>query len=159
MVVVYRKLKRNACQETDNYNRSGNRVLFLSAHSYTFVSPRSIFLAPPFSRSLSFTSPSFFDASHCDKLAGVLLAHSSTIHSLFTSRNKPSFLLRHALSQPSISSITPRYPCIYLVPACSQLVSKLVLSRHHVLSQYLQSATQSQSYELWRCSHISSPRT
>lgn len=115
--------------------------MFLSAHSYTFVSPCSILLlplAPPPSLSLSlclsFTPPSFFDASRRDKLAGVLLTLSSTIHSLFTSRNKPSFLLRHAPPRPSISSITPRYPCIHLVPACSQLVSKLVLSRHHVLS-------------------------
>lgn len=135
-----KKWKRNEYRETYNYNRSGNRALFFSAHSYTFVSSRFILSFFPSSSFFSFRRFVLFFFCfrwHRDKLADVLLTHSSTINLLFTGRNKPSFLLRHTVPQTLlwISSITPRYPpvhpsCSRLFPTCPQTCA---LSRHRVL--------------------------
>lgn len=130
-VLVYRRLKRNACRETDNYNRSGNRALFLSAHSYTFVSsilffPLSLLL------SLSLLFPSSLLLSHSFYFIlllftvptvmnqpSVLLAHSSTIHLLFTSRISPPFYYAALyFIHLWISSITS---CYSLHPSCPRL--------------------------------------
>lgn len=111
--------------------------MFLSAHSYTFVSSRSIlsfFLPSSFFSFARFVLFFFFVANRRDKLADVLLTHSSTIHLLFTGRNKPSFLLRHLkLFYGSHRShrVIPRASILFsLVPTCLQTC---VLSRHRVL--------------------------
>lgn len=143
-VLVYRRLKRNACRETDNYNRSGNRALFLSAHSYTFVSSILFFLSPSLFLSVYLILYlylylvrsillfySFFNANCRDKLAGVLLAHSFTvhIHLLFTSRISPPFYYATLhLGRLWISSITSRYS---LHPSCSHLFLPCLQTWHY----------------------------
>jgi len=100
-VLIYWRLKRNACQETDNYNRSGNRVLFLSVHSYTFVS--SILFSFSLSLSLSRFISFFFSANRRDKLASILSALVYHSFVIYKSNELSFFITPHYISDVSAS--------------------------------------------------------
>lgn len=114
--------------------------MFLLVRSYTFVSFtfHSLFLSLLFILLIHAFCPFFFFiliANRRDKLASVLLTHSSTINLLFTGQNKSSFLLRRTWNSSMDLIDHIELPSVH--PSCSQLFSTClqtcVLLQHHVL--------------------------